>query len=284
MDRNVTVRFYELRWPDDGPENISGAFAALHQSPRRERERPVNDEIVLRLDDYGEGDGLIWGDIVRVQSDNLPSHVREDSSDPLPVDRIGHHAAFVFEPETRYLALQFDMKIAVNRFCNYVSQFTGTNVGHMPVFRPNTLQRFENETPTSFTVGVSGIRNFAGIGPNKEDMEDQLEDWAGIFGATNIEIKVSARADQGGLDKNAVIQKLYRFLGLREQIEGVRKIQANTIESDKAFNFINDLLKEHDTLELRPNDPDYNRRKRLDFVRECYDEHRPYLRKIAGVA
>lgn len=227
---------------------------------------------------------MIWGDIVRVQSDNLPSHVREDSSDPLPVDRIGHHAAFVFEPETRYLALQFDMKIAVNRFCNYVSQFTGTNVGHMPVFRPNTLQRFENETPTSFTVGVSGIRNFAGIGPNKEDMEDQLEDWAGIFGATNIEIKVSARADQGGLDKNAVIQKLYRFLGLREQIEGVRKIQANTIESDKAFNFINDLLKEHDTLELRPNDPDYNRRKRLDFVRECYDEHRPYLRKIAGVA
>ena len=114
MDRDITVRFYELRWPDDGPADIADAFRALQRRPRAERERPVNDNIVLRLDDFDEGDGLIWGDIVRVQSDNLPSHVQEDSSDPLPVERIGHHAAFIFEPETRFLALQFDAKIAVN--------------------------------------------------------------------------------------------------------------------------------------------------------------------------
>jgi hypothetical protein len=284
MDRDVTVRFYELRWPDDGPADISDALRALHQRPHRERELSVNDEIILRLDDFGEGDGLIWGDIVRVQSDNLPSHVRDNSSDPLPVDRIGHHAAFIFEPETRYLALQFDVKIAVNRFCTYVSDIAGVGVAHMPVFRPNTIQRFENETPTSFTVGVSGIRSFAGIGPDKEDMEDQLEEWAEFFGGMNIEITVSTRADRGGLDKDRVIQKLRRFLGLREQIEAVRTLKANTIESDQAFNFIKDLLKEHRTLELRPNDPDYNREKRLEFVRECYDQHRPYLRRIAGVA
>lgn len=284
MDKDITVRFYELRWPDDGPNDISDALRALHRLPRRERERPVNDEIVLRLDDFDEGDGLIWGDIVRVQSDNLPSHVQDDSSDPLPVDRIGHHAAFIFEPETRYLALQYDAKIAVNRFCTYVAQFTNVNMAHMPVFRPNTLERFEGETPISFTVGVSGIRNFGGIGPDKEEFEDQLEDWAEIFGGMNVEIKVSTRASRGGLDKETVLQKLHRFLTLRERIEGVRTLKANTIESDKAFNFITDLLKEHDTLELRPNDPDYNRRKRLEFVRECYDEHRPYLRRIAGVA
>tara|TARA_B100000678_G_scaffold267492_1_gene253077 strand:+ start:369 stop:1223 length:855 start_codon:yes stop_codon:yes gene_type:complete len=284
MDKDITVRFYELRWPEDGPAGVADAFRDLAALPRRDRERAVNDEIVLRLDDFDEGDGLIWGDIVRVQSDNLPSHVQDDSSDPLPVDRIGHHAAFVFEPETRFLALQFDIKIAVNRFCTYASEFCGTGIGHMPVFRPNTLERFEAETPTSFTVGVSGVRNFAGIGADKTDLEDQLEEWANFFGGMNIEIKVSTRSDQGGLDKETVLRKLHRFLVLRERIEGVRKIKANTIESDKAFNFVNDLLVEYDTLALLPNDPEYNRQRRLDFVRECYDEHRPYLRRIAGVA
>lgn len=284
MDRDVTVRFYELRWPADGPADISGAFHALSQRPRSEREFSVNDEIVLRLDDFDEGDGLIWGDMVRVQTDNLPSHVQDDSSDPLPVERIGHHAAFVFEPETRYLAMQFDTKIAVNRFCSYVSAQCGTGISHMPVFRPNTLERFDDETPTSFTVGVSGIRNFAGIGADKTDFEEQLENWAEIFGGLNIEIKVSTRASRGGLDKDSVMAKLQRLIGLRERIEGVTKLKANTVESDKAFDFIADLLKEHASLELRSNDPSFNRRKRLEFVRECYDQHRPYLRRIAGAA
>ena len=99
--------------------------------------------------------------MTRVQRENLPSHVTDDATDPLPVDQIGHHAAFCFDPETSYIALQYDQKIGINRFSNYLGQFVrGAEFQYLPVLNQDGLARFGRETPQRLTLRVSKVKNF----------------------------------------------------------------------------------------------------------------------------
>ncbi|MGB3721328.1 MAG: hypothetical protein WA979_00735 [Pacificimonas sp.] len=282
MDRDVTVRFYQLKPEGDIVETAEETLRRIGKVAKRERERDVGNDIRLRLEMLSERKGLLFGDLTRVQTDNLPGHVTDDENARLPVDEIGHSAAFCYEPDTRYLALQFDQKVGVGRFCNYIANCVESgHYGHLPVLRDGALERFEDEKPTKFNVKVSGIANFASVGRSRSDFEDQLEQWSSFFGDADIEIIVSKRATSGGVDKDSVMSTLRRLLQLKEKNPGVTKLGAETMESDTAFNFISQLLREKDTLELLPNDPALNQEKRIRFVREMYVQHRAYLRSIS---
>ena len=203
----------------------------------------------------------------------------------MPVDRIGHPAAFCYDPESHCLALQFDIKIGIGRVCHYFGQFLENDrFGHMPILRQDALDRFENETPTKLTVKVARRRNFATAETQLTDFEEQIDAMGALFDAPSVEITVSCRITDGGLDKQSVINTVRRWLVLRDEIEGVNKITGSTIESDDAFNFIKFMLKEQETLDLPANDPVDGRQRRLRFVRREYAKHRGYLRELAGVA
>lgn len=285
MDRDVTVRFYDILNEDDFELSLAAVLAVIEALPKADREKDVSGGIRLRLEHIEQDAGLILGDLTRVQTENLPSHVTAEENDPLPVDRIGHPAAFCYDPETGMIALQFDIKIGIGRVCNYFSQFAGGQTfNNLPVLRQDAIDRFTEETPTSFTAKVARVRNFQYAQTELTDFEQGIEAIAGIFDAPSVEVTVSCRGVDGGLDKAAAVSALLRFLRLREEIDGINKLKGSTLESDDAFNFIKFLLKEKETLELPNNDPLDGRQRRISFVRRVYDQHRQYLRAVAGVA
>lgn len=285
MDRDITIRFYEIRHTEEFGVDLDHAIAQIEQLDKIDRERDVSGGIRLRLEHIERRNGLILGDLTRVQTENLPGHVTNEENDPLPVDRIGHPAAFCYDPLSRMLALQFDIKIGVGRVCNYFSQFADDQAfGHLPVLRQDALDRFANETPTSFTVKLSRVQNFRHAETRITDFEEGIEALAGIFDAPSIEVTISCRAADGGLDKDASVGLIRRWLGYRDEIEGINKLKGATLESDDAFNFIKFLLKEMETLDLPANDPVDGRRVRLRYINRVYAQHRGYLRDIAGVA
>lgn len=95
MDRNVTVRFYEIHRNSPNSPTMEDALRSLGALPKRDRENEIDDGVTLRLEHLEEEHGLIIGDITRVQSRNLPGHVVEEDVNRLPVDRIGHSTAFI---------------------------------------------------------------------------------------------------------------------------------------------------------------------------------------------
>ncbi|WP_394271013.1 hypothetical protein [Qipengyuania sp.] len=116
MDRDVTIRFYEIQYLDDGAPQLADTLRQISGLSKTQREQEVVGSITLRLEHLEEtDDGLFLGDLTRVQTDNLPGHVTDENNDRLPVDRIGHPAAFCFDPETNCIALQFDLKIGIGR-------------------------------------------------------------------------------------------------------------------------------------------------------------------------
>lgn len=283
MDRDVTIRFYEICSVDEGQLPIETAMTRLAVLPKLEREATVSGPIRLRLEHLDFEDGLYLGDVTRVQAENLPGHVTEEATDPLPVDRIGHSAAFCYDPETRCLALQFDVKIGVGRVCGYFSQFAdGARFGHLPVLRPDALERFAAETPTSLTVRVARRRNFQDAQIPLTDFEEQIDQMGALFEAPSVEVTVSCRAADGGLRRESVLHAVRRWLAWRDEISGIRVIKGTTVESDEAYNFIKHLLKEQATLELPDNSPAEGRAIRLRHLRATYAQHRAYLRATSG--
>lgn len=285
MDRDVTVRFYEIHELDAGGASLEAVMREIDGLGKVDREQEVSGPVMLRLEHLEERAGVLLGDITRVQTENLPGHVTDADNDRLPVDRIGHPAAFCYDPETRCMALQFDMKIGVGRVCSYFSQFAeDQRFGHLPVLRQDAMDRFEDETPTSLTVRVARTRNFRDAETALTDFEEKIEAMGAMFDAPSVEVTVSCRGADGGIDKNRAISTVRRWLGYRDEIEGIRKVKGATLESDDAFNFIKFLLKETETLDLPANDPADGRRKRIRHLRATYAEHRDYLRALAGVA
>lgn len=285
MDRDVTIRFYDVLNEEDFETPLAEVLARINNLPKADREKDVSGGIRLRLEHMEEDAGLILGDLTRVQTENLPGHVTAEENDPLPVDRIGHPAAFCYDPENGMMALQFDIKIGVGRVCNYFGQFADDQTfSHLPVLRQDAIDRFTEETPTSFTAKVARVRNFRDAETQLTDFEEGIEAIAGIFDAPSVEVTVSCRGADGGINRDAALSTLRRFLRFREEIDGINKLKGTTLESDDAFNFIKFLLKEKETLELPNNDPLDGRQRRIRFVRRVYGQHRGYLRAVAGVA
>lgn len=285
MDRVVTVRFYEIQYPGDGPqfEELLRAVAAL---PTREREAALDEgAVVLRLEELGEANGIFIGDMTRVQTRNLPGHVRDNEVARLPVDEIGHSAAFLYDATTRCLALQFHIQMGVSRLSRYLRQFgDGSDFGRMPYLKQNTLERFRHQTPVKLRLKVARVRNFRNLHNEKTDFEEQFEEWSELFDAPSIEVVLSTSGQGKQLDGASVWNTVRRWMRFRDSIEGIKKIEAETLESDKAFDFIHDLLMESDTLDLPDNDPRRSRIIRADYVRHMYERHRDYIRRISGVA
>jgi len=286
MDRDVTIRFYEIQYLDDGSQPLEETLRHIVGLSKTEREQDVAGPVTLRLEHLEENEaGLFLGDLTRVQTENLPGHVTDDDNDRLPVDRIGHPAAFCFDPETNCIALQFDLKIGIGRVCSYFNHFTGnTRVGNMPILRHDAMDRFERETPTSLSVRVARRRNFENAETDLTEFEDMIDNMGQLFGAPSVEVTVSCKGSDGGLVEGSTRQTVRRWLGLRDEIDGITKVSGATLESDEAFNFIKFLLKEKETLDLPRNDPADGQARRLRFVRSKYVQHRSYLREFTGVA
>lgn len=279
MDRNVTVRFYEIRSTGDGRLNVEQVLDAIHALPLAERLGGAGGHTVLRLEELYHLDGTRIGDFTRVQTENLPSHPADDASHPLPVDRLGHHAAFRYDPATRIMALQFDLQNSIGKVCHYLSRFSGGyNFSYYPVLRQDALASFEAETPTKLKVRVARVSQFQNLGLDETDFEDALRRMGALFDAPTIEISISARGRNGGMNKESTLQTVRRLLGFRDAGIPIQAITAETEEAHDPYNFITQLLKYSSVLELPHNDPVANREARLAYVRECFDGQREYFR------
>jgi hypothetical protein len=284
VDRTVTVRFYEIEQPADGSRRFEDILRQLAAQPKRAREGALDEgAVVLRLESLEEEDGALIGDLTRVQTHNLPSHVIDDTVERLPVDEIGHSAVFLFDPLTGCLAYQFDIRMGVGRLCRYLRQFgPGAAFRHFPYLKRNTLERFRHQTPVKLRLKVARVRNFDRVPEHRTDFEEQLEEWSRFSDAPSIEIVLSTRGEGRELDRASVWNTIRRWMRFRDEIEGIRNIEAKTVETDKAFDFIKDLLSEEATLDLPDNDPEQSRRIRIDYVREIYQEHKTYIQSVSG--
>lgn len=279
MDRRITVRFYQIESEGSGGATFEDSLRRANDQPLDQREAFVGD-VTARLEYLTEEDGFLMGDLTRVQTENLPSHPTRLATDPLPIDRLGHHTAFCFDPASQIMALQFDMKLGVRKLCSYATSFSrGKKFSHLPVLQQGALEHFDEETPVKLRVAVAKVQQFTNFADELTDFERGFERMGALFDAPQVEISLSCRGRDGGLNKETVGTTIRRLLRMRESFNGIRSIMAETDETPDPFNFIRQLLKRTETLDLPANEPAVARATRIGFARRCIDDELAYIRQ-----
>ncbi|WP_298090055.1 hypothetical protein [uncultured Sphingomonas sp.] len=144
------------------------------------------------------------------------------------------------------------------------------------------MEKFEEETPIRLKVRVAKVAQFAAFRETSTDFERAIEEMGALFDAPIVEITLSNRGADGGLDKVRVGETVRRWLGFRERFGGIQSIIAETNETPDPFNFIKDLLRRTEILDLPTNDPAVARNARVDFARRCINDELDYIRAVYG--
>jgi hypothetical protein len=164
---------------------------------------------------------------------------------------------------------------------SYVSQFgRPARFGYLPVLRQDAWDLFTGETTKKLTLQVARMENFENVERTQGSFEDQMIEWSQLFGAPTIEITLRARGRDGHLNNDEAQGTIERFINYAQEVMGIKKIQAETVEGDEPYNFLQQLLQEKSTLDLPANDPAAARNIRMNFVKECYDEHRDHFQQV----
>lgn len=283
MDREVTVRFYSITSVEGVTDPFESLIDRANCTPKQSRHKSVREGITVRLESLTEKNGLLIGDLTRIQTENLPGKVTELDVEPLPFDRLGHYVGFCYDPTARVIALQFDMKLRIGAVLSYFEQFA-KNGGHsyLPELDQASLEKLSRETVKSFKLKVSGIQEFSKAVQHPNDFEEAFEDMAAVFNAPTVEIVMKSRALKK-LDGDGIVAQVKRLLRFVDETSSIKAIQASTEESEDAYNFMQQLLKEKEKLQLPQNDPTLGREVRMDFLERAYEKHKPNIWRNRGL-
>lgn len=196
---------------------------------------------------------------------------------------LGHYIAFCYDATAQAIAVQFNIKVRVGKVLSYFSEFSsGSDYSYLPLLSEASVEKFGRERPKRLLTKVARIQDFEG-GGESTDFEDALEDMGRMFGAPMIETVISSNLADRPLLPDAVISTVRRLLRIREEHpERVKKLQAETFEEQDPYNFLQQLIKEKETLEMPENSPNESRAIRMAFLRRAYEKHKRSIRRSMG--
>lgn len=280
MDKQVTARYFQItKTPRDGI-SFEKALEAAYRNTARDRERNVLGSVRIRLENMVPQGDLVVGDFTRVQVDNLPGQVTDSGLSALPFPKIGHSAAFCYDPVCQVLMLQHASFLGCRRVCDYAAQFAGsTAFAPFPVSGAQSFAQFQSETPTKFRVRIASATHF-GTDVGSGDFEKDISDFAKEFEGHIVDITVSMGHAKGNLDSGKIAQVIKRLL--RRPDNDVRALEAMTRESDQPYDFIKTLLRSERLLDLPANDPNAARQVRYNWVLSEFLGQQQYLRSRHG--
>jgi hypothetical protein len=161
MDSRITVRFYAVYSLETGQPTFDACLKkiiALGPNPARDV-----DGTVIRATGLAIDGNRISGDLLRLQSDNLPTLVnRGNKPKKLTLasgNALGHHAAFVYDVSLRILAFQLTRNaVPLGLFNGFVTTACACKpFGFGPVIKAAELKQLNKMTPKTMVIKVADL-------------------------------------------------------------------------------------------------------------------------------
>ncbi|WP_146747636.1 hypothetical protein [Paramagnetospirillum kuznetsovii] len=288
MDRNICVRFFTVERSGNNAIRFGDALrqiAGIMDLANRELE--VEPEVILRLEKLRDERGMISGEFVRRQTQNLPS--RAPHGEPisrLGVDSIGHSTAFAYNPDLSIIALQLARNgVTPMRVMLYVSNILNlSGYQSYPIPTEEGWAALQRGNVRAVLLRVASPANLVAVEPRHTTIKDGLQAMKAAVDTTYVEATFGMGRGDHDMDNRSALN-IMRWLW-RERSEdrgGISKLGAKVIEDGSSARWLN-LLSYHlggnQTLDLPPDDPDRNFAIREAFVRQVYRDHLDVLRRL----
>lgn len=287
MDRSVTVRYFRIEVAH-GARTFSQAVDAafgLGASPHL-RERTVRTVARVRLETRTRRRNLLLGEVVRVQTENIPPEAQQGGLVPLAIGGLGHSVAFCFDEQSSVIAVQFDPRgVSLGLMLDYLAVVSpGAGFIYKPIVNDDAWERYNRGEPRTLTLSIAApqqIERLDGIPGSVLSVSKRL---AEITQAPIVTVQVAMGHSKGSLFKDAVDQIIQRFSSEGEE-SGVRDLsvrsKADGLPADE-IDFLRDLARDQETLELSSDDHDTNLQTRWSFIERSFAPRLDTLREMYG--
>lgn len=276
MRNRVNFRFFQLSRHD---ENIPLFADVLREiagiQPKNRRERQLSADFVVRLEEFEEDapDSVI-GEIIRVQSTNMPSEVLDDGRQRLSTNNpLGHSVVFRYDFQRSILGIQHDSRIAsAGRLMEYVSSaWEGAFYNIYPVVKTDSWQRFNSGDTKKFGIRIARPSNLSVVDDNQSSVARGLKAMGDVYEAPYVHVELSMGRRGGFLSES--VKALAHLLHFNDEQGGahIDKMYAVTYVDDtrEEIDLIQERLVVREDLELHDRDPQVNYRIKRDFLRDA---------------
>lgn len=281
MDRTVTIKFYHVTHGDGNRVRFSDALERIADRTLLDREYELEPGLVFRLENCRSEGGMVVGEIVRRQTENLPPEaIAGQPLRNLNAAGIGHSAVFCYCPRTSVIAFQVArIGVSVGRFMMYTGNVLGlSGFNALPVPTEEFWQSILNGRVRSISVKVSSPQNLEAIEDDFVTVRQSLAQLQSIAGSSSVEAVFSVGRGDEDLSSSRVARIFRWLLGERnEDRGGVKSLKAKIIDEDdvaRVLSLVNCHLGESQVLEFNVDDPQVNFERRKRYVLEVFGRNR----------
>jgi hypothetical protein len=287
MDSRITVRFYSVAPLDVAHPSFEASLKKLMQLGENPS-RDLGNEIVIQASHLKEKAGRITGDLVRIQSTNLPSQTHLGKK-PAKLTLasgagLGHHTAFLYDSKAGILAYQITRNsVSLSLFNSYLTAAAGSKFfAFYPVIKASELKQLNTLNAKTFLIKVADPAKLEAVEDEEKKLKESLLNLRTLAEGMYVRVQVGLGNRKGQLDRPRLSNLIRWLLEQKDKKKGaVRTIQVigkDTAEEDVPLDFIKWQLGGSESLDLAHVDPEENYERRSDFVLECLDKHREELK------
>lgn len=276
MDKSVAVRFFKVkRLSDDRPSLASLLEVIGNVNQPEDREKLLAQNYTVRLEIFDkEGTDYVVGELTRIQTTNMPSHISKGKRSKLDqVNRLGHSVIFRLNHKKGILGLQYDGRLlAPFRFFQYVSMWDLTaQYTREPIIREDMWERFERGSPRYLEVGIANPKDLSSLGGDADAILSATNRMGKAYEAPGIVVRMTMGHQKGGLASS--VKGMVSDL-LRRRAEGTielssLKAKSATDEGNDGINLLAEVMEYREELQLHDRDPDVNYEIKMQYLKRC---------------
>ena len=283
------MRFYQVAPFTPGQPSFEACLKkikSLGPNPAREV-----SETIVQAGELTESGDRYAGDLVRLQTDNLPSLVENKGRAPktlgLAADAaLGHHAAFMYDASIKMLAYQFTKNsVSLGRFNAYIQACCGCDLfAFYPVIQASDLKQLNKMTPKTLLLKVADPDGLDAVESDEKKLKAALKNLRELADGMYVKIQVGLANKKGQLSKKSLSSVVGFLLGQRDskrgKVQTIQIIGKDLDQDDVPLDFIKAQIGESETLSLGSSDPSENYKKRRDFIEQSLDKRFAELKKF----
>jgi hypothetical protein len=260
MDSRITVRFYAVVPMEPGQPSFEACLKkvmGIGQNVAREVDGTAVQ--AMRLAQNGS---RISGDLIRLQSDNLPSLIEARGKKPtkLPLSAnaaLGHHTAFLYDISLRKLAYQLTRNAVPLGLLNaYLSKVCDDSppFSFQPVIKASSLKQLNSMTPKTFLIKVADPEHLDAIEDEEKKLKASLKNLRSLAEGVYVKVQIGLGNSQGMLNKSRLQSLVGWLLAQRDVNQGrvrtIKIIGKDFQEGDVPLDFIKAQIGESRDLTL----------------------------------
>ncbi|RUV84588.1 hypothetical protein EOA75_28205 [Mesorhizobium sp. M1A.F.Ca.IN.022.07.1.1] len=274
MDKKVTVKFWQL-FPalEDGVQfdvSLQAAFALSGEHLVKEL-----DEVRYQLDPRTSANAApICGDVIRLQSDALPSRLKAgEKAKKLTLaegEYLGHHTAFIYDTEKHLLGFEVKPAAAgLSKLTTLVAELANHQPCiALPILTESDINKLAGTKNGAVIFKIADPASLNAVDPDLGEVRDNIAFLKDLVDGAYVTVSIGVGPRREGLTVPKIRRLVGWLVGEKEAKRGkIRDVKVSQPhEAEPILDFVKAHFRTSQVLELS-GDPDTDWPKREQFLR-----------------